>query len=113
MFGAPKWHPPKNWETGGAPVLDSHRSLVYTTINRMMVLAAGGALERRCGWGGTCGEDVNLLFWDANLGLEKLKIERATGHLISMASAGWEDTTTNQKSAKTMEYILGRRHAGR
>ena len=56
----------KNWEMGGAPVLDSCRSLVYTTINRMMVSAAGGALERRCGWGGTCGKDVNLLFWDAN-----------------------------------------------
>ena len=103
----------KKWEMGGAPVLDSCRSLVYTTINRMMVSVTGGALERRCGWGGTCGEDVNLLFWDANLGLEKLKIERATGHLISMASAGWEDATTYRKLAETMEYILGGRHTGR
>ncbi len=97
---------------GRAPVLDSRRSLVYTTINRMMVLAAGGALERRQGWGGTSGEDVYSSFWVVNCGLEKLKIERAMGPWILMASVGWEDTTTNQKSAKTMEYILRRRRAG-
>jgi hypothetical protein len=40
--------------------------MVYITINRMMVLAAGGALERRRGWGGTFGEDVYSSFWVAN-----------------------------------------------
>ena len=34
--------------------------------------------------------------------MEKLKIERATGPWILMASAGWGDATTNQKSAETM-----------
>ena len=39
---------------------------------------------------------------------KKLKIERATGPWISMASAGWGDATTNQKLAETMGYLLGR-----
>ena len=38
----------------------------------------------------------------------KKKIERATGSWISMASAGWGDATTNQKSAETMGYLLER-----
>ncbi len=37
-----------------------------------------------------------------------MKIDRATGPWILMASAGWGDATTNQKLAKTMGYPLGR-----
>ena len=38
----------------------------FTTINRMMVSAAGRALGGRRGWGGICGEEVYLSFWAAN-----------------------------------------------
>ncbi len=33
---------------------------------------------------------------------KKFKIERATGPRISMAPAGWEDTTTNRKAAVSL-----------
>ena len=73
----------------------------------------GGEFERRRGRGGTCGEDVYSLLLTANSASEKIKIERATGSWISMASAGWGDATTNQKLAEMMGNIFGRWRAGR
>ena len=47
--------------------------------------------------------------WD-----KKIKIERATGPRILMASAGWEeDTTTNQKATGSLGNIWGRGRTAR
>ena len=58
-------------------------------------------------WGGR----LRVVLGD-DLSVEK-KNERATGPWILMASAGWGDATTNQKSAEMIGYIFGRRRAGR
>ena len=36
------------------------------TTNQKIVSAEGGALNKRCGWGGTCGEDVLPLLGGSN-----------------------------------------------
>jgi hypothetical protein len=46
--------------------------------------------------------------WD-----EKINIERAMGPWILMASAGWENTTTNQKATGSLGNIWGRGHTAR
>ena len=66
--------------------------------NQPMVSAECRALERRCEQADHVGEEVYSLFWVANRAMKKTEIERAIGPQISMASAGWEDATTNQKS---------------
>ncbi len=45
---------------------------------------------------------------------KKIKIERAMGPRISMASAGWEeDAATNQKATGSLGNIWGRGHTAR
>ena len=46
-------------------------------------------------------------FGGLNRATKKIKIERATGPSVWMASSGWGNATTNQKSAKTIGYIRG------
>ena len=59
------------------------------------------------------GADDYSSLWVANEATKKIKIERAMGPRISMASAGWEDATTNRKVALSLEYTWERRRAGR
>ncbi len=78
-----------------------------------MVSAVGGALERRCARAERVGEDVCPSNQVANGATKKVKKERAVGPRISMASATWDDSTTNQKSAVSLGYIQERQRAGR
>ncbi len=73
----------------GASILGGCRLLVYTIINQTMVSAMETMFGRKCSRTECMGEDVYLSFWAANGAPEKLKIERATGPWISMASAEW------------------------
>ena len=57
-------------------------------------------------WGGRL-----LVILGSELRVGKIENRESNGALDLIASAGWEDATTNQKLAKTMEYILGRRRA--
>jgi len=74
---------------------------VYTTMNRKMVLMRPG----RNVWGGCL-----RVVLGSELSAGK-KIERAMGPWILMSSAEWGDAATNQKLAKMMGYIFGRRRA--
>ncbi len=58
------------------------------------------------------GADFNSSLWVANGVTKKIKIERAMGPRISMAFAGWEYTTTNQKGAVMLQYNMERQRAG-
>ena len=46
-----------------------------TTTEQNSSLTLGGAMERRRGWGGTCGDDSCLLFGAANGTTTKIEIE--------------------------------------
>ena len=71
---------------------------IDTTTNRTIVSARCSALERRCERAERVGEEVYSSFRVANRAMKKMEIERVIGPQISMASAGWEDATTNQKA---------------
>ena len=64
----------------------------------------GWAFKRRWNWAKRVGEDVYSLFWVANCVTIIMKIESAMGPYVSMASFGWGNATTNQKSVTTIGY---------
>ncbi len=58
--------------------------------------------------GGTRGRGCFLIILGNEMWDKKIQIERAMWPLILLASAGWEDKTTNQKAALSLGYILWR-----
>ena len=113
FFGLPKRRPSEYCETGGALALNGRCSIVRSNNQPNDGFGGGGALERRCARAERVLEDVCPSFQVANGATKKKKMERAMGPRIAMAPAAWRDATTNQKSAASLEYICGRRRAGR
>lgn len=67
LFGAPKWHPSKNREMDGAPVLGGRYSMGRRNNQPNDSFGGGGgALERRWDWVERVGEEVYSSFWAAN-----------------------------------------------
>ena len=49
-------------------------------------------------------EEVYSSFWVMDRAMKNVKIERAMGPQISMASSGWGYTSTNQKATVLLGY---------
>ena len=75
-------------------------------------VGGGGSIGEAMRTGGTC-VGGRLPIVSGGEWTKKKKIERAMGPRIAMAPAAWRDATTNQKSTASLEYICGRRRAGR
>jgi hypothetical protein len=66
LFGAPKWHPSKNREMDGAPILGGRYSMGRRNNLPNNRFGGGWAFERRWDWAERVGEDVYSSFWAAN-----------------------------------------------
>jgi hypothetical protein len=86
---------------GGAPVLDCRRSLVLHNNQQNDGVGGRGALERRRGWGGTCGEDVYSSVLGNELRVGKMENRESKGPRISMASCWMEGMQQPTKSRPT------------
>ena len=78
LFGAPKWHPSKNWEMGLAPGLGGRHSTMIHINQPNDGVGSGGAWERRRDREERVREDVYPSFRGVECSDEKIKIERAT-----------------------------------
>ena len=54
LFGAPKWHPLKNWEMGGAPGLGGRHSMMIHNNQPNDGVGGGGGMGEETRQGGTC-----------------------------------------------------------
>ena len=54
LFGAPKWHPSKNWEMGGAPGLGGRHSRMIHNNQPNDGVGSGGGMGEETRPGGTC-----------------------------------------------------------
>jgi hypothetical protein len=63
-------------------------------------------------WGGCWRGNATGRNMGPNRAAEKMKIERAAGPSVSMASNGWGDATTNRMSAHAMGYSNVKQRAG-
>jgi hypothetical protein len=54
LFGAPKWHPSKNWEMGGAPGLGGRHSTMIHNNQPNDGVGSGGGMGEETRPGGTC-----------------------------------------------------------
>jgi len=54
LFGAPKWHPSKNWEMGGAPGLGGRHSTMIRNNQPNDGVGSGGGMGEETRPGGTC-----------------------------------------------------------
>ena len=54
LFGAPKWHPSKNWEMGGAPGLGGRHSTMIHNNQPSDGLGSGGGMGEETRPGGMC-----------------------------------------------------------
>ena len=111
LFGTPKWRPSKN-ERGA-----EHRSwMAVAKMGRRNNqpndgVGCGGSVGEEMRTGGTRGGGRFLVVLGDELRDKKIKIERSMGPQISMASAGWDKATTNQKAAASLGFITESRRA--
>ena len=74
-------------------------------------VGCGGSVGEEMRTGGTRGGGRFLVVLGNELRDKKIKIERSMGPQISMASAGWDKATTNQKAAASLGFITESRRA--
>ena len=94
---------------GGALVLDGRHLTGRRNNQPNDSVGGGGGIGEKLRASGTRGVLHLLVGLGDKLSGGKIKIERGTRPRISMASAGWEDATTNRKAAVSFVYCWGRR----
>jgi hypothetical protein len=90
---------------GGAPILGGRHLKGRRDNQPIDGVGGGGGTGEAMRTGGTRGGGLLPTNQVANGATKKIKKERAAGPRILMASAAWDDATTNQKSALSLRYI--------